>query len=76
MPTATVQLFTGPDKPLRQRDLALPDRLEPDEVLVALDLATICGSDLHTLSGLRREPPPLVLGHEAGGHPLAASLVG
>ena len=72
MPTATVQIFTSPDKPLRRRDIALPDRLEPDEVLVALDLATICGSDLHTLSGLRQEPTPLVLGHEAVGRVIAS----
>ena len=76
MPTATVQVFTGPDKPLRQRDIALPDRLEPGEVLVALDLATICGSDLHTLSGLRQEPTPLVLGHEAVGRVTASERPG
>ena len=76
MPTATVQVFTGPDKPLRRRGLALPDRLEPGEVLVALDLATICGSDLHTLSGLRQEPTPLVLGHEAVGRVTASERPG
>ena len=27
-------------------------------------LATICGSDLHTLEGLRTEPVPAILGHE------------
>lgn len=45
----------------------LPEKLSGKEVLVAISMATICGSDLHTLSGQRREATPLVLGHEAVG---------
>ncbi|MFI6647974.1 zinc-binding dehydrogenase [Streptomyces sp. NPDC050529] len=41
--------------------------LAPGEVLVRIELATICGSDLHTLSGDRPTPLPTVLGHEAVG---------
>lgn len=41
--------------------------LGPDDVLVKLDVATICGSDLHTINGTRKEPTPLVLGHEGVG---------
>jgi putative phosphonate catabolism associated alcohol dehydrogenase len=36
----------------------------PGEVLVRVDLATVCGSDLHTVSGRRPSPVPGVLGHE------------
>ncbi|MFD4370704.1 zinc-binding dehydrogenase [Streptomyces sp. NPDC058486] len=42
--------------------------LAPGEVLVRVELATICGSDLHTLAGDRPTPVPTVLGHEAVGH--------
>lgn len=39
----------------------------PGEVLVRVDLATICGSDLHTVAGNRPAPAPGVLGHEQVG---------
>lgn len=39
----------------------------PGEVLVRVDLATVCGSDLHTVSGRRASPAPGVLGHEQVG---------
>ncbi|XP_078485533.1 L-threonine 3-dehydrogenase [Ciona intestinalis] len=42
----------------------LPD-VGPGEVLVKVRLATICASDLHTFAGVRNEPLPAVLGHEA-----------
>ncbi|WP_433259519.1 zinc-binding dehydrogenase (plasmid) [Streptosporangium sp. CA-135522] len=42
-------------------------RLLPGEVLVRVELATICGSDLHTIAGDRLTPLPTVLGHEAVG---------
>ena len=67
MPTACIQIFSGSGQRLQEQHLALPDPLAPGEILVEIDLATICGSDLHTLSGSRREPTPLILGHEAVG---------
>ncbi|MCL2803634.1 MAG: alcohol dehydrogenase catalytic domain-containing protein, partial [Micrococcales bacterium] len=42
------------------------------EVLVEILAATICGSDLHTLSGRRPQVTPAVLGHEQVGRVLAA----
>lgn len=39
----------------------------PGEVVVRVELATICGSDLHTIAGDRPTPLPTVLGHEAVG---------
>jgi putative phosphonate catabolism associated alcohol dehydrogenase len=44
----------------------------PGEVLVRIDLATVCGSDLHSVSGRRPSPAPGVLGHEQVGTVLAA----
>lgn len=49
-----------PDVPLREGDL-----------LVRVELATVCGSDRHTATGQRAEPTPLVLGHEQVGRVVA-----
>ncbi|SVB71035.1 uncharacterized protein METZ01_LOCUS223889, partial [marine metagenome] len=49
------------------QEFPLPDSLAPGEVLVALRLATVCGSDLHTIEGRRSEPTPAILGHEGVG---------
>ncbi len=44
----------------------------PDEVLVRIDAAGICGSDMHAWRGHDpRRVPPLILGHEAAGTVLA-----
>lgn len=59
---AAVWTGTGVDL----REVALPD-LDIGELLVRVDLATVCGSDLHTVSGRRPAPCPSVLGHEAVG---------
>lgn len=48
----------------------VPD-LKPGEVLVRVRLATICGSDRHTVAGRRSQPYPSILGHEAVGEIVA-----
>lgn len=50
--------------------LPLP-RLASGEVLVRVTLATICGSDRHTVSGRREQPCPSILGHESVGRVVA-----
>ncbi|XP_042235315.1 5-exo-hydroxycamphor dehydrogenase-like [Homarus americanus] len=45
----------------------LPSQLTQGQVLVKVELATICGSDLHTLNGTRSSSHPCVLGHEGCG---------
>lgn len=45
--------------------------LEPGEVLVKVTLATVCGSDRHTVSGRRAQPCPSILGHETVGNIVA-----
>ena len=48
-------------------DLPVPEP-GPDEVLVRMHYAGICGSDLHTLEGKHaRRTPPLITGHEGSG---------
>ncbi|MGW5386092.1 zinc-binding dehydrogenase [Nocardia sp. NPDC003963] len=44
----------------------------PGELLVRVSLATVCGSDLHTVAGRRAAPSPSILGHEAVGRVVAA----
>eukprot|EP00927_Polykrikos_kofoidii_P044483 TRINITY_DN38437_c0_g1_i1.p1 TRINITY_DN38437_c0_g1~~TRINITY_DN38437_c0_g1_i1.p1 ORF type:complete len:427 (+),score=57.27 TRINITY_DN38437_c0_g1_i1:45-1325(+) len=65
--TALASIFHGANKPFELREIPLPDKLNEGEMLVRLEAATICGSDLHTVSGKRQEPVPLVLGHEGVG---------
>lgn len=50
----------------------LPE-LRDGETLVRISLATVCGSDLHTVSGRRPAACPSVLGHEAVGTVVAGS---
>ena len=55
-------VFRGSGRPFEQ--VAVPDVvLHHGEVLVSVELATICGSDLHTIDGARPADVPLVLGH-------------
>ena len=65
--SAWMQVFQGFGKPFLRKSMPLPARINSREVLVRIDLATICGSDLHTVEGKRTEPTPCILGHEAVG---------
>jgi alcohol dehydrogenase len=49
-------------------DLAEPG---PDEVLVRVEAASVCHSDLSVVDGSRTRPVPMLLGHEAAGEVLA-----
>lgn len=56
-------VFTAPGHPLELQTFPLPTP-EAGEALVRVECCTICGSDLHTVSGARKEPTPSILGHE------------
>jgi D-arabinose 1-dehydrogenase-like Zn-dependent alcohol dehydrogenase len=59
-------VFYGYDKlanapKLSMEEFVLPNRnseLAKGQVLLKMSLATVCGSDLHTLRGRRKEPVP------------------
>jgi len=69
---ALAAVFDGAGKPMRIVDVPIPGKLNAGEVVVAISLATICGSDLHTYSGRRFEAVPSILGHEGVGRVIAA----
>ena len=64
--SARALIFNGPGARLTLREIALPV-LGAGEVLVRVTLSTICGSDLHTITGKRSTPVPTILGHEIVG---------
>ncbi|MCP2282186.1 putative phosphonate catabolism associated alcohol dehydrogenase [Promicromonospora umidemergens] len=67
-------LWEGGDA-VRLVEVPLPEP-GPGEVLVRIRLATVCGSDRHTVSGRRAAPVPSVLGHEAVGDVVATGSGG
>jgi putative phosphonate catabolism associated alcohol dehydrogenase len=69
--SAHIAVFHGAEQPIEFREWALPDTLNEGECLVEIRCATICGSDLHTIQGKRREPTPCILGHEGIGRVVA-----
>ena len=63
--SAQISQFHGTGKPFEIREM--PVTLTPENILVRVSLSTICGSDLHTVSGRRGADTPCVLGHEIVG---------
>jgi alcohol dehydrogenase len=53
-------------KPMRLEELELP-RPRPGEILVRMEAAGVCHSDLSVVDGSRIRPLPMALGHEAVG---------
>ena len=55
-------------KKLTFTDVPDPVIAEPDEILVKVKAASICGSDVHGFDGSTgRRRPPIIMGHEAAG---------
>lgn len=71
-PTPVAMVWEAPGQPHQM--IAVPGVcLAAGDVLVEVELATICGSDIHTTLGHRTAPTPLVLGHEQVGRIVALS---
>lgn len=69
-PAATAMVWIGEGHPHEM--IAVPGvALGDGDVLVAVEMSTICGSDVHTVQGRRSAPVPLVLGHESVGRVIA-----
>ncbi len=63
-------VWTGDGVDVRKVDI--PELGEGD-TLARVRLATVCGSDLHTVAGKRPSPCPSILGHEAVGEIVAGA---
>ena len=59
-------VFVGADRPLQLQEITAPVVAE-GEAIVRVKCCTLCGSDLHTITGARNEPCPSILGHEVIG---------
>lgn len=60
---AQTAIFDHVGSPFRHREVHLPVPVNGD-LIVAIEMCTICGSDLHTIEGRRPLGGPMVLGHE------------
>lgn len=66
MSLANLLVFNGAGEQMQLLEKELPE-IGFGEILVKNLYTTICGSDLHTFSGLRQEKIPTILGHEIVG---------
>lgn len=64
--TTRAAVFWGPGKPFTVEELELAEP-GPEDVVVRIAAAGICGTDLHSVKGEFRRPTPMVLGHEGAG---------
>ena len=54
-------------QPLELRSYPLPNEIETDAALVKVEMAGICGTDVHLWKGQLPIPRPIILGHETVG---------
>lgn len=54
-------------KPLEVREYPLPNQIEPGAALVKVEMAGVCGTDVHLWKGQLPIPRPIILGHETVG---------
>lgn len=59
-------LFDDSTSTIFSKNTEIPS-LNEGEILVKNKYTTLCGSDIHTYTGRRKEPSPIVLGHEIVG---------
>lgn len=65
--TARAAVLEKFETPLRLAEFAIPDDIEPGAALVRVELAGICGTDVHLWKGQLPIPLPVILGHETVG---------
>ena len=73
--TSRAAVLTAHGEPLEVRELPVPQELEPGALLVKIEAATVCGSDLHlwdgSLAGSQALQLPVIPGHEMVGRIVA-----
>ena len=60
-------VLTAYKEPLQVREYPVPAELSPGECLVRVEMAGICGTDVHLWLGQLPIPLPVILGHETVG---------
>ncbi|MFN8942407.1 MAG: zinc-binding dehydrogenase [Acidobacteriota bacterium] len=76
MRTAKAAVLTAYQAPLEIREFPLKEDLGPGEALARVEMAGICGTDVHLWKGELPIPVPVILGHESAGtiHKLGPGL--
>ncbi len=65
--TCSCAVMTAFQQPITVQQFPLPRVLAPGEMIVKVELAGICGTDVHLHRGELKVPLPLILGHETAG---------
>jgi len=65
--TCRAAVLAAFQKPLEMRRYPVPKSIEPGAVLVQVEMAGICGTDVHLWLGQLPIPIPVILGHETIG---------
>ena len=67
MKTSRAAVLTSYEAPLELKEFPIPETIEPGAALVKVELAGICGTDVHLWRGQLPIPLPVILGHETVG---------
>lgn len=62
--TCSCAVMNAFNQPLRVQQFPMPSDLKPGEMLVEVEMAGICGTDVHLHKGQLNVPLPLIMGHE------------
>ena len=65
--TCSAAVLTAYEEPLELRHYPVPDEIGTEEALVRVEMAGICGTDVHLWLGQLSIPLPVILGHETVG---------
>ncbi len=65
--TSAAAVLTSYRQPLEHRQFPVPNEIGPGEALVRVEMAGICGTDVHLWRGELPIPLPVILGHETVG---------
>ncbi|HJX23697.1 MAG TPA: zinc-binding dehydrogenase [Candidatus Bathyarchaeia archaeon] len=60
-------VLTAPNQPIEVQEFPRPEKLEDGAALLKVDLAGICGTDIHLWHGRLKIPYPVIPGHETVG---------
>lgn len=67
MKTAKAAVMPDFQQPLEVREYPLPEKIEAGAALVKIEMAGVCGTDVHLWKGQLPIPRPVIMGHETVG---------